>query len=203
MTYTYTPLEDFVKNLYHELSIFVPTAIDMLYIADQLNIRVHFYDGGSTAIDHNGTIRIFIDNKLSSKEQWQDFGHELCHILKHKGNQLYLSTLLSTDFIKLQESQAENFMYQFCVPTFMLLNYQVHDYLEVKDAICYISDVFHVTEAFAAERLKRFRNQLQQAKWDEQLRSLLTPQPSPKEYSEETKLLLNQLYTQLNKRKVV
>ncbi|WP_149865378.1 ImmA/IrrE family metallo-endopeptidase [Bacillus zhangzhouensis] len=31
-----------------------------------------------------------INTRLSPQEQWQDFGHELCHALRHEGNQLIM-----------------------------------------------------------------------------------------------------------------
>lgn len=198
LTYTYTYLEDFIRDLYQSLSIHVPTDIDMFEIARQLNIKLHFYDDGSTAVYQNGILRIFIDERISPQEQWQDFGHELCHLLKHYGNQLVLSTGLSTELIKLQEYQADNFMHQFCVPTFMLLNYQVNDFCNINDGITFVSNVFNVTEEFARRRLIHFRNQILQAKWDEKHRKqmeALYPKAPP--YSNETNQILAKLYSQL------
>lgn len=202
LTYNYTPLEDYVKNLYHRLSIFVPTDIDMFYICDQLNIHLHFYDDGSVALEHEDTPHIFIDQRLTTMEQWQDFGHELCHILKHHGNQLYLSSNQSNSFIKLQEYQAENFMYQFCVPTFMLQNYDIANFQTNNECIEFISTVFHVTHEFAEDRLIRYKRKLLQAEWDKQFRERMAPKPAP-DYSDATKAMLQKLYAQINKRKVV
>ncbi|MFE0508100.1 ImmA/IrrE family metallo-endopeptidase [Peribacillus butanolivorans] len=41
----------------------------------------------------------------------QEFAHELCHILRHDGNQIYMPKM----FIKLQENQANYFTYHFCI----------------------------------------------------------------------------------------
>jgi Zn-dependent peptidase ImmA (M78 family) len=202
LTYNYTPLEDYVKNLYQRLSIFVPTDIDMFYICDQLNIQLHFYDDGSVALEHEDTPHIFIDKRLTTMEQWQDFGHELCHILKHHGNQLYLSSNQSNSFIKLQEYQAENFMYQFCVPTFMLQDYDIANFHTTNECIEFISNVFHVTHEFSIERLIRYKRKLLQAEWDKQFRGRMDSKPT-RDYSDETKAILQKLYTQINNRKVV
>lgn len=52
---------------------------------------------------------------LSSQGQRQGFGHELCHTLRHEGNQLIMPPL----FRELQEMHAKRFAYKFCIPTFM------------------------------------------------------------------------------------
>jgi hypothetical protein len=77
MTYIYTPIEDYVEKLYHHLSINVPEEIDMIDIAAKLDVWPHFECIGSKAIERNGINSIFIDNRISGQEQWQDFGHEL------------------------------------------------------------------------------------------------------------------------------
>ncbi|UII56674.1 ImmA/IrrE family metallo-endopeptidase [Cytobacillus spongiae] len=203
MTYTYTPLEDFVRDLYHKLNMFVPTDIDMVYIAEQFKVKLHFYDDGSTAVENGEELHMFIDERLTPQEQWQDFAHELCHLIRHNGNQLWLSTKLSTDYIKLQESQAENFMYHFCVPSFMLLDYQVIDFHTLNEGVPFVSNVFNVTDEFAKKRLIMFLNQIQQAQLDELHRKqmeALYPKAPP--YSAETNQILAKLYHQLaNKHK--
>jgi Zn-dependent peptidase ImmA (M78 family) len=171
MTYYYTPLEDFVKKMYHHLSIFVPTDNCMMTIANELNISVHYIDEKSEALCRQGRYRIFIDERLTSPEQWQDFGHELCHVLRHAGTQNKMGKL----FLRLQENQAENFMYHFCVPTFMLLNYKIANFLDIDSGTRFIAKKFNVTEKFAKKRLQLFRNQLLQSKSDEELRNRKQP----------------------------
>jgi Zn-dependent peptidase ImmA (M78 family) len=200
LEYTYTPLEEFVKDLYNVLSISTPQEIDMKDIAKQLNIKLYFYDDGSTAVGN----RIFIDERLSKARQWEDFGHELCHTLRHHGNQLLMSDddlLLS--FMRLQESQSDNFMYHFCTPTFMLLNYKITNFLDVKAGIPFIVENFNVTEEFAAERLKRFKRQLLQSKSDAEHRAFMESwYPKAPPYSKETNDVLKQLNLILEKKGV-
>lgn len=150
MTYYYTPLEDFVRTLYHGLSIFVPEEIDMFDIAKRLNIHLHFYDDGSTAVYDSGVHHILLDNRISIQEQWQDFGHELCHALRHCGNQL----LMSNQFLNYQESKANNFAYHFCIPTFMLEKLEFPSSMYA--AIRLISRTFKVEPEFAKKRLERW-----------------------------------------------
>jgi Zn-dependent peptidase ImmA (M78 family) len=204
LEYTYTPLEDFVKNLYQKLSILEPKEINMKGIAEQLNIQLYFYDDGSTAVEVDGIQRIFIDERLSKAQQWQDFGHELCHSIRHSGNQLLMSEDdLHLSFMRLQENQAENFMYHFCVPTFMLLNYKISNFLDVKAGIPFVVKNFNVTEQFAEERLNRYKRQLLQSKSDAEHRAFMESlYPKAPPYSDETNAILKKLYMQLEKKGV-
>ncbi|HLR80429.1 MAG TPA: ImmA/IrrE family metallo-endopeptidase, partial [Bacillota bacterium] len=79
------------------------------------------------------------------QKQWQDFGHELGHVLCHAGHQLKMNHM----FLKYQEWKANNFMYHFCVPTFML--YQLKE-VNVHN----VMDLFNVEHEFACKRLASF-----------------------------------------------
>jgi Zn-dependent peptidase ImmA (M78 family) len=147
MNYIYNPLEDQVKKLYQHLSINVPEQIDMIDIAAKLDIWLHFESVSSKAIERNGVYSMFIDKRLSTQEQWQDFGHELCHALLHCGNQLNLPR----EFVMYQESKARNFALHFCIPTFMLEKLDLPS-ME-KEAIEMISKSFNVDLKFAKTRL--------------------------------------------------
>jgi Zn-dependent peptidase ImmA (M78 family) len=153
MTYIFTPIEDYVQKLYHHLSIHVPEQIDMIDIAAKLDVWLHFECIGSKAIERNGIYSIFIDNRISNQEQWQDFGHELCHALIHCGNQLQLPK----DFISFQESKARNFALHFCIPTFMLEKLELPTMK--KEAIEFIAMTFNVTTDFAKKRMERWIQQ--------------------------------------------
>ncbi len=199
MNYILTPIEDFIKTLYHHLSIIVPEQFDMIEIGKKLNIGLFINDVKSKVMERNGTYYLFIDSRLTSEHQWQDFGHELCHALRHAGNQL---TMPET-FLDFQEIQANNFMYHFCVPTFMLLKYEIVNYYNIKDGIPFVSRTFNVTEDFAEKRLIQFRNQIQQAKSDEEHRKYMESlYPIAPPYSKETNDVLKQLNMILEKKGV-
>ncbi|MGG3803120.1 ImmA/IrrE family metallo-endopeptidase [Metabacillus fastidiosus] len=200
MNYQLTQLEGNIKNLYINLGIELPYEIDIYHIANELDIWIYFHPYESEIFKRNGLYSMFLDERLSTQEQWQDFGHELGHIIRHIGNQ----HKLALPFRSLQENQANNFMYHFCVPTFMLLNYEINNFININDGIKFISKTFHVTEEFAQKRLIQFKNQIYQAKSDEEHRRYmesLYPKINPENYSDETKSLLNKLYIQLDKKK--
>ncbi|ARJ21865.1 hypothetical protein B7492_11725 [Bacillus mycoides] len=149
--YYTTLLEDYIQRMYHSLSIIVPEQIDMMEIANKLNIWLYFAPFGSHAIERNGIYSLIIDDRKTKKKQWEDFGHELCHILLHSGNQLLMPKM----FLDYQEAKAKNFELHFCIPTFMLRNLSP-SYLTTY----FIAEIFNVSLHFAEKRLLLFENQL-------------------------------------------
>jgi hypothetical protein len=198
MKYQTTLLEDWIKEFYYSIDIIHPHQLDFLDISSRLGISVEFASIRSRIYDDE----IIIDNRLSHDKQWEDFGHEICHFYRQEGNQL----IMYREFLRLQEAKADNFSLHFCVPTFMLLNYEISNYLNIKDGIPFIVKHFNVTEKFAKRRLIHFRNQMQVAKSDYEFREYMNslyPKTDPEKWTDETKRILNQLNTQLDKRKKV
>jgi Zn-dependent peptidase ImmA (M78 family) len=154
MDYQLTPLEQDVKDLYHSLSVIRPDQIELLEIAARLNIWISLGRFSSKAKSYKGFYSIDIDSRISESEQWEVFGHELCHILRHGGNQLWMPK----EFRDFQEVKANNFALHFCVPTFMILDSGLpHTWNE---AILYVMETFNVTEPFARKRLEHFHKQV-------------------------------------------
>lgn len=198
MDYSMTKLEEDIQNLYHELSITDISPSSMKYIAKQLQIKLKISDVSSQALNYNGEYYIFINNKLSAQEQWQEFGHEIGHRIKHVGDQ----KTMFTQFRCLQEWQADNFMYHFCVPTFMLLKLNISNYCNIEYGISFISETFNVTDDFARKRLQMFKSQMLQAKSDRDHRIFMDSlYPKAPPYSEETTKLLKQLELLQTKKK--
>lgn len=196
MQYNTTLLEDWIKDFYYKIDIYHPHQLDLLEIAARLGLYIHFEKFSSRI--YNG--EIIIDSRLSPEEQWQDFGHELCHLLRQEGNQL---VLLKNSLLDIQEAKAENFALHFCVPTFMLLKNKIVNYCNIKDGISFVSDKFNVSAEFAHKRLIHFRNQIQQSKSDQEFKmrmNLLYPRADPNNWSDETKSLVDKLNRQLEKK---
>ncbi|MGG1574861.1 ImmA/IrrE family metallo-endopeptidase [Fictibacillus sp. NRS-1165] len=197
MKYQTTLLEDWIKEFYFNIDVYFSDQLDLLDIADRLGIFIHF-EGFSSRV-YNG--EIIIDCRLSRQEQWQDFAHELCHLLRQDGNQLLL---MRNPFLDIQEAKAENFALHFCVPTFMLLKYKIANYFNIQDGIPFVTKEFKVTKEFANKRLIHFRNQIQQSKSDQEFRkrmNLMYPKSNPDNWSNETKLILDKLNKQIKAKK--
>ncbi|MGM0948884.1 MAG: ImmA/IrrE family metallo-endopeptidase [Bacillota bacterium] len=161
-------LEEYVKNIYSRLGVTSPHHIDMLKIAKDLDIWVHFEDMGSMMVKYDGMYSIVLNQRKSPEEQWEDFGHELCHVLKHAGNHFHMNKL----FRELQEFQANQFMYHFCVPTFMLLQMELPQWRS--QALATIAAVFRVTKEFAEKRLEMFERRKAGIQFQKRLAYLLS-----------------------------
>lgn len=198
MKYQMTLLEEDIEGLYKEMGIYSPSDLDMYYIASELDIWIHYWDQESEMKCVNGLYSIILNDQLSRQEQWQDFGHETGHIIKHVGKQHELRKM----FRVLQENQANNFMYHFCVPTFMLLNYEINEYANFEDGVLFISENFNVTEEFSRTRLKHFKNQLLLAKSDAEHREYMRSRyRKAAPYSEDTQAVLEKLNYLITRRK--
>ncbi|MFC2947556.1 ImmA/IrrE family metallo-endopeptidase [Virgibacillus sediminis] len=144
-------IEDLVKTIYMEMDITTPEELNtrclMERVSDYFHIRLHYFDEQSEANNLGGNFHIFLNKNQSSQRQWQDFGHELGHILGHEGCQLGLPAL----FRHYQEGQAKKFAYHFCVPSFML--WQLDEI-----AVSEIMNIFHMEYPFAMQRLEIHKN---------------------------------------------
>ncbi|MEK4026335.1 ImmA/IrrE family metallo-endopeptidase [Sporosarcina sp. FSL W7-1283] len=147
---TQSHLEDFIESLLKEIGVFKPIHLNKFYIADMLGVYLHLLEVRSRGLWDGDIYYIFLNPNLSRQQRWQDFGHELCHGLRHAGNQ----KSMPSSFRKLQEWQANNFMYHFCVPTFMLRSIQLPS--DQRFAAALIAETFNVEFSFAEERLKRY-----------------------------------------------
>ena len=151
--YNYSHLEDFIKKLYNQIEIYEPVNLSLKIISRALDIKIFYWEEKSQAILYENMSAIFIDNRISPQLQWQDFCHELCHILIHSGDQTNMPSL----FREYQEFKANNFMYHACVPTFMLDELNICDSTAV--TIGWIQKLFNVEHEFAKTRLENYLNQ--------------------------------------------
>ncbi|WP_010532472.1 ImmA/IrrE family metallo-endopeptidase [Lentibacillus jeotgali] len=149
MNYITTPLEDHVANMYYKIGISEPDS-SIEEIARRLGIVLLYRKKPSFSME--GVITL---NPFTSKEVRKiTFAHELYHTLYHVGTQIDMPHL----FRQLQEWQATNFAYHFCVPTFMLQKLKLPAYRS--EAITFIAETFCVTNQFAKERLTIYEKQI-------------------------------------------
>ncbi len=158
-------LSQSIEDFYNSLGITHPSQLDMYWIAEKTNVILEIFPIKSSSFKDGGLYFIVIDSRLTPQQQWQDFGHEMSHILlhgwlsnvlKYGGNQLRARKSL----IKYQEMKADNFTYEFCIPTFMLQKMKLPKLKHV--AARYVSEQFCVTDEFAYEQLTRFENRMVQ-----------------------------------------
>ncbi|WP_245828914.1 ImmA/IrrE family metallo-endopeptidase [Salipaludibacillus agaradhaerens] len=135
----YTHVEDYINKLFKSIGVKNPTDLDMHTIANKIGVKIQYKEH---PFRFNNEVLL---SKGSQKQQWMDFGHEVGHYLRHCGSQAILNPL----FIELQEWQANNFAYHFCVPTFMLDKLTIHNAYD-------IVNMFNVDHPFASKRLDMY-----------------------------------------------
>lgn len=141
--------ERFIMNFYQSISISCSSELSIMNIAEKLDLEVHFWNFGSAIAERKGTYKIFINNNLNARQQWQEFGHEMSHFFHDRINK----KLLFNCFIDYRETKADYFAYHFCVPTFMLYNLKGVDVYDVME-------LFNVEFDFALKRLEMYRNKV-------------------------------------------
>ncbi|WP_255551402.1 ImmA/IrrE family metallo-endopeptidase [Sporosarcina sp. E16_8] len=149
-----SPLEEKVFSIYDSLKISEPAQIYHANLIEDLStmlkIKIYYFDEPSEANNLGGVYRIFLNENQSKQAIWQDFAHELAHILRHEGYQWSMNK----PFREYQEWQAEQFAFHFCIPTFML------NHLELPrlkcEAVGFIATLFNVEPTFADARLEKW-----------------------------------------------
>ncbi|MEF2293097.1 ImmA/IrrE family metallo-endopeptidase [Virgibacillus dokdonensis] len=147
--YYYSRTEDFIKDMLLSINIKHPDQLSITNISKALRIPVQYWEFKSESIRHSDRQIIFLNFYQTTEEQWQDFTHELAHVLWHAGRQEFLPPL----FTELQEWQAEHFCYHCCIPTFMLeklYNYTIYDVMQL----------FNVDYDFAYTRLEMHKSKM-------------------------------------------
>ncbi|WP_046179290.1 ImmA/IrrE family metallo-endopeptidase [Domibacillus tundrae] len=145
MVYTKTHLEDFIENIYTNIGIYHPRQLNPEEISARLRIVVDYVDGTSKCVEHSQFSLIMLNQNLSSAAQWQEFAHELCHLLRHAGNQHTLPPF----FLKMQEWQVKSFALHFCSKKLDLTDNK-------KSAISIIAQTIGVEPDFAGEWLEQW-----------------------------------------------
>ncbi|MNI11235.1 hypothetical protein D3C73_643730 [compost metagenome] len=195
--YQLTPLEQWIETLYKELNIVTPDQLHIHELAAKFNIWVYYMDMKSMVVERQGLFSVNIDRRLSSKEQWEEFLHELCHVLRHSGNQ----TSMPMPFLDWQEQDAANFQLYAAIPFSMvsrlhLPERQIH-------ATQLLVEEFHVTHKLAATRLEQIQRRVWQGILDQEYRAQLEKQTSkynPANWSDETRYIMDRLQQQIDRK---
>lgn len=146
MLVVYNNVEQYVMQLLQRIDIYHPHQLNIEELSSRLGIEVTYLQFESACIDGH----IFLNSRKDDTEQWQDFGHELCHALWHAGDQ----AVLPISMTEYQEWRANSFALNLCVPSFMLDRLQLPDY--ERQAVWMLMEKFGVDRAFAERRLELY-----------------------------------------------
>jgi len=163
--YQTTPLEQWIEQLWLKSGITAPSQLNVEEVASRLDVWVHYMKDTSRALEYMGMRTILIDQRQGSEAQWEDFLHELCHVLRHAGNQTTMPRL----FCEGQEAEANRFVLYAAMPFFMLRHFKLPDRIdEAAESLAYH---FGVTFELARKRLEQVqRRMFASILWEETLK---------------------------------
>lgn len=154
--YQMTVLEKWTEDLYKRLNLHQPSQISISYIAERLNIWVHYLDVRSKSIEASaGMYSLFIDNRLPANLQRLEFLHELCHLLRHGSDN---QTLMPEHFTRAQEDESERFILYAAMPYTMISRMTLPEQRE--DAISYLAAEFQVPAELALQRIDQIQRRV-------------------------------------------
>ncbi|MNI19233.1 hypothetical protein D3C73_726640 [compost metagenome] len=162
--YKPTALEEWINTQYQYACIHYPSDLDVEMIADMFDIDVRYYEGPSVAdYPEDEKAVIFIDSRLNTTQhQREAFFHELCHPLKHVGDQ----DNMPRSFRDLQEMQAAQFQYYAAMPYYMLGEFKhISPSLLVKT----IAEEFMLPERFVERRLDQVKRRIHIGRQDDEI----------------------------------
>lgn len=191
--YQMTHLEEFVEGVYARHKITSPEQITVNELSYRLNVWLYYSEVRSRALEaSSGMYSMFLDSRLPTEEQRTEFLHELCHLLRHAGNQM----VMPEQFTRAQEIETEHFVLYAVMPFSMISRFPIPDHRS--KALSYIVETFRVPADLAEQRLDQIQRRtlqgLMNATVRDYERELRYKEPR---WSSETKRILKQLDKQL------
>lgn len=147
--YRKTHLEDFIEKIYIENGILTVDDITIDVLCGRLNIKTEKVDVESFSIYKEPKSIIFLNQRKTPQEQREDFLHELCHLLRHEGNQL----VLPKTFVEYQEEDTKQFKLYALMPFFMIEQIDLSP--NHGEAVKQLSSVFSVSLDLARKRYEQ------------------------------------------------
>jgi Zn-dependent peptidase ImmA (M78 family) len=194
--YKPTDLENWITDRYLDHDIFRPTDLDLDLIASIFNIQIFRYEGPAFANWKDGEYSfVFLASEQTEIEQRETFFHEICHPLRHVGDQ----SKLPPPFIELQEAQAASFAMYAAMPYYMFRDYPKQPLRA--DYVRTLAEEFRVSIEFADRRLRQIETRIIQEEYHQTMFDRQYEPRPPRTYSAETVRIMDQLWRQVNSKR--
>lgn len=187
--YKMTPLEEWITEKYLSHSICTPEDMDIHRIVDAFGGEVAYLRTRSHARwedDGTNEFMIYLDSRVDEATARSEFFHELCHPLRHVGDQ----KMLPKAFRDLQETQASLFQQYAAIPFFMLQDLTLPVY--ENEIPFYLAHVFNIPVVLAKRRFNQIKSRISQEEYSQRLTSYaqsMYSKADPANWSDETKRL--------------
>ncbi|MEK5028743.1 ImmA/IrrE family metallo-endopeptidase [Paenibacillus sp. FSL M7-1046] len=155
--YFKTPFEQLIEDEYRSKGVLTAADLDIQVIALLFHVEIVYYNGVSCS--DNDMRVIFLNRYDDLFKQTMIFFHELCHVLRHAGDQRRMPQL----FKQLQENEAEMFSLYSTMPFFMIekINFSQFE----AESIGMIAKEFQFPSQFAQLRLKQITERIAEAEF--------------------------------------
>ncbi|MFO1442652.1 ImmA/IrrE family metallo-endopeptidase [Bacillus sp. Bva_UNVM-123] len=154
MSYVYKPfpLDKWVSRLFKVLGVINPDDIDERVIARKLGIHLKYSEKRNYSFEQGNFKIININIDQDKVMQREVFYHELCHLLRHSGNQWSMPLT----WRELQEWDCEHFTRYAAVPFHMLKEVDWQSPTLVSD----MSSLFKISEEICQYRVEHIRRNM-------------------------------------------
>ncbi|MGG6314118.1 ImmA/IrrE family metallo-endopeptidase [Paenibacillus macerans] len=194
MLYAYyheTLLEQWINTKYLNCGIVKPADLDIERIAEAFGVGL-VYETCPSFSDNEENV-IFLNKHMETIQARVVFFHELCHVLRHAGDQRKMTSL----FKNAQETEAEQFVLYAAVPFYMFAKLPVPDHRS--EAVAYTAEQFHVPLELAEQRLDQIQRRVLHGSLIAAAQGTSRRQPQPEQgWSLETRRMLSQLERQVH-----
>lgn len=155
--YFKTPMEQWIEEQYRANGVLKPLDLDIDRIAMIFGVDIVYCD--NSPFSENEDKVIFIDRRDDYIEQRKIFFHELCHVIRHSGDQRWMPEL----FREAQENDANRFALYAMIPFFMIEQLQLP--ANRSEVISLLVSEFQIHLDFAKLRLKQVEDRITESKF--------------------------------------
>jgi Zn-dependent peptidase ImmA (M78 family) len=195
--YFKTSLEKTVEKLYKDRGISCPADLSIEGVAKHFDFGLKYMPSApNRAVWDEVKAIIFLNPKYSLAEIREVFFHEICHPLRHCGDQ----EDMPIEYRNMQEEQANQFKFYAAMPIFMIEEMNIPRYEH--DFVAMLAYVFDVPIPFARQRVEQIKRRLNEARMVEaniEAENKYKRSYDPSDWSDETIRIMDQLYGQLKR----
>ncbi|WP_019636953.1 ImmA/IrrE family metallo-endopeptidase [Paenibacillus fonticola] len=189
--YQETSLEQWINSKYQNCGLLDVEQHDIERIAEVFDIELVY--AACPSFSDNEERVIFLNKHTDDVMARVIFFHELCHVLRHAGDQRSMPSL----FKHAQEAEADQFVLYAAVPFYMFVKLPIPD--RRNEAIPYIADTFRIPLDLAEQRLDQIQRRVLQGSLIAAAQEAERRQSEPEvQWSLETQRILSQLEKQLS-----
>ncbi|AMA74038.1 ImmA/IrrE family metallo-endopeptidase [Aneurinibacillus thermoaerophilus] len=144
--------ETWIEQLYKQNGILTPQDLSIKNLTRIFSVFLLPTFGPTRSTEQDGIRVILMTEGLNKSEFKKRFFHELCHMLRHEGDQF----MMPHTWREFLEMDAKRFTSLAMMPFFMMKKLEPYDWHPVR-----LATIFRVSYEYACERLTYIRNRIE------------------------------------------